>query len=325
MERDDILGWLLEGDPSIRHATGRFLARRGEAWLRRERARIATEGWGRALLARRAADGSWGGSLYDPPWISTHDTLLELVELGIAPTDAACRASLERLLAGGLLADGGVAYWPSRRPDDCVTAMLLKMCCALGVTDERVHRMVDYLLTAQLDAGGWNCRHGPGRVGASVASVHSTLSVFEALAALEEAGVGWRSTEVAAARQRACEVLLARRLYQSRRTGLPIDRRVGSFVFPPRWRFDVLRCLVAFARAGVPWDERMRPALELVERKRRRDGRWNCVRGHAGKVHLVLEPAGQPGRWNTLRALQVLDCYQPSDRPAGSTSGSVPA
>ena len=31
---------------------------------------------------------------------------------------------------------------------------------------------------------------------------------------------------------------------------------------------------------------------------------------HPGQVHFEMEKAGKPSRWNTLRALRVLDKYQ---------------
>ena len=42
----------------------------------------------------------------------------------------------------------------------------------------------------------------------------------------------------------------------------------------------------------------------------RADGRWPLENPHAGKVHFDMEEgAGHPSRWNTLRALRVLDWY----------------
>lgn len=36
------------------------------------------------------------------------------------------------------------------------------------------------------------------------------------------------------------------------------------------------------------------------------DGRWPMQARHAGAVHFVMEKGGGPSRWNTLRALRVL-------------------
>jgi hypothetical protein len=54
----------------------------------------------------------------------------------------------------------------------------------------------------------------------------------------------------------------------------------------------------------------MAEAVELVRAKRLPDGRWPLDRVHPGSVHYTLEDgAGEPSRWNTLRALRVLDWW----------------
>src|SRR3712207_7090858 len=45
-------------------------------------------------------------------------------------------------------------------------------------------------------------------------------------------------------------------------------------------------------------------------RSRQPDGRWLLDRIHPGRVHFDLEGGvGAPSRWNTLRALRVLDWW----------------
>ena len=54
----------------------------------------------------------------------------------------------------------------------------------------------------------------------------------------------------------------------------------------------------------------MREAIDLVESKRGDDGRWMLEHTHLGAVHFELEDGdGKPSRWNTLRAMRVLDWY----------------
>jgi hypothetical protein len=82
------------------------------------------------------------------------------------------------------------------------------------------------------------------------------------------------------------------------------------FSFPPRWHYDVLRGLDYLRSAGAEPDERCAEAIELVETKRDAEGRWLLENTHPGQVHFVMEEGdGKPSRWNTLRAMRVLDWY----------------
>jgi hypothetical protein len=73
----------------------------------------------------------------------------------------------------------------------------------------------------------------------------------------------------------------------------------------------VLRALDYFRRSGAEPDSRMAQAAEVVRSKRQPDGRWLLDRIHPGRVHFALEGGvGEPSRWNTLRALRVLDWWE---------------
>ena len=76
----------------------------------------------------------------------------------------------------------------------------------------------------------------------------------------------------------------------------------------------MLRGLAYLRRAGARPDERVAEAIELVESKRDGDGRWRLEHQHPGTMPVELdEGEGQPSRWNTLRALRVLDWYSARD------------
>jgi hypothetical protein len=54
----------------------------------------------------------------------------------------------------------------------------------------------------------------------------------------------------------------------------------------------------------------MTEAVEVVQSKRKPDGRWLLDRIHPGQVYFDLEGGvGTPSRWNTLRALRVLEWW----------------
>jgi hypothetical protein len=72
----------------------------------------------------------------------------------------------------------------------------------------------------------------------------------------------------------------------------------------------VLRGLEYLRRAGVAPDERLAEAIALVESKRDADGRWPLEARYPGRMPVELDGGeGRPSRWNTLRAMRVLDWY----------------
>jgi hypothetical protein len=86
------------------------------------------------------------------------------------------------------------------------------------------------------------------------------------------------------------------------------------FSFPTRWHYDVLWGLDYLRSAGAVPDQRVAEAIDLVQNKRRSDGRWPLENPHPGQVHFDMEDsAGKASRWNTLRALRVLVWYHDAD------------
>jgi hypothetical protein len=139
------------------------------------------------------------------------------------------------------------------------------------------------------------------------ASFHTTICVLEGLLEYEKARGA--TSAVAEARRRAQEYLLKRRLLRRLSSGEVIDPRWTRFTFPTLWHYDVLRGLDYFRRAGVAPDQRMAEAIGLVAERRQPDGRWLLDEPHGDAIHDLEGGADQPSRWNTLRALRVLDWY----------------
>jgi hypothetical protein len=299
---DKTIDWLLDGDPAVRWQVMRDLTDEPAEAVSTERARVAAEGWGARLLSLQSVDGNWGGGAYTPKWISTTYTLLELRHLGSDPADEQVRRSVELVRDRVVL---GAKEFPffEYHYEACITAMTLALASYfLGDTDSLPQP--EYLLDLQRPDGGWNCEFSSDR-----SSFHTTISVLEALLEYERSRGG--DPAAAEARQRAHEYLLSRRLMYSLSSGELVNKRWLLLTFPPRWHYDVLRGLDYLRDAGAAPDPRAEEAVEMVAAKRRQDGKWPLQGRHPGKVHFEMEEgAGKPSRWNTLRALRVLDWYR---------------
>jgi len=51
-------------------------------------------------------------------------------------------------------------------------------------------------------------------------------------------------------------------------------------------------------------------AINLLTRKRDEAGRWPQHSVGSGRLFFEMESAGKPSRWNTLRALRVLNWWE---------------
>jgi hypothetical protein len=307
MPRDAVLDWLLAGDPSIRWQTLRDLRGSAASIVHSEGARVSREGWGARLLALQDPDGKWGGGIYNPKWTSTTYTLVLLRTLGLAPGHPKAIRGATLLLDAGFWHDGGINFFRGRfkRSETCISGMVLAVLCWAGVDDPRVDSLAANLIAQQMTDGGWNCRSTPGYGGATHGSFHTTITALEAL--LEYARFRPdRAREAIDAQRHGREFLLLHRLFRSHRTGAVVKPEMLRFVFPARWHYDVLRGLDYFQDAAAPPDPRLADAIALVEQRRLKDGRWKANQGYRGKTFFDLEPAAEPSRWNTLRALRVL-------------------
>ena len=302
--------WLLESDPAIRWQVLRDLSDEPKDVVAAERARVATEGWGAQLLALQDPDGRWDGGTYRPGWVdeskpffdawtATHFALQLLHEFGLDPDSAEARRALS-LVRENVRWDVNDAPYFEGEVEPCINGIALGTGAYFG---EAVDGIVDRLLEGQLDDGGWNCW---AEFGATVASFHTTICVLEGLLEWERAGGS--SPDVTAARARAEEYLLERGLFRSRSSGQVVDPRFMMFSFPPRWYYDILRGLDYFRSTGAAPDDRCSEAIDLVANRRDGTGRWPLENTHQGPTPFEMEgPDGFPSRWNTLRAMRVLE------------------
>lgn len=297
-----LIPWLLQGDVSIQYQVYRDLLDTKRADLQ---ARIATEGWGAAFLAKRGPHGHWGRKFYQPKWISSHYTLLDLRHLNISPDQPEARATIDMIVKEEKSEDGGVNPAETiAQSDVCVNGMFLTYACYFRTAEAKLRSVIDFILSQRMPDGGFNCRLN--RSGAVHSSMHSSISLLEGMNEYLQQGYLYRADEIHEAALKAREFLLMHQLFLSDRTGKIIHKDFLRLAFPGRWKYDILRALDYFQQAKAPWDDRMQPAIDVLLQKRNKDNSWNLQAKHPGEQHFEMEKAGKPSRWNSLRALRVL-------------------
>src|SRR5689334_754202 len=149
----DVIGWLLDSDPSIRWQVMRDLL---DQPADHERSRVASEGWGARLLQLQGPDGHWSGAAWLPhSWVSTSETLRELKDLGLDPASDQARSAISRVrdnCTWGPEWDNSPFFEGEVEP--CINGRVLAVGAYFG---EASDRLAARLLSEQLEDGGWNC------------------------------------------------------------------------------------------------------------------------------------------------------------------------
>ena len=216
-----------------------------------ERSRVAVEGWGARLLGLQEPDGNWGGGAWvRQSWASTMETLMLLRELGLDPASAQARNAIDLVREkSNWGADHGHSPFFEGEVEPCINGRVLACGAYFG---EASDRLVDRLLSEQLEDGGWNCDAPPSKR----SSFNSTICVLEGLLEYEKAKGAIRRSKGCSppgpgvpAGTQAVQVPVNRRDHRSR----PEEHRsrLDRFSFPTRWHYDVLWGLDYLRKAGV--------------------------------------------------------------------------
>jgi hypothetical protein len=319
----NVTDWLCEGDAAIRWQTLRYLAGASPAQVSAERARVANEGLAAEILSQQQSDGAWRCP-GEPAWLTTLFTLQLLRATGVDPADPKVRRAMQ-LAETNLRWNVHDDCWDIRSPEFggndffegevelCINGGVLAFGSYFGHPNEKLARR---LLSEQLSDGGWNCEAPKN---SACSSYHTTICVLEGLLEYENAmrpsDRSLLASEIAGARHRAESYLLARALFRRRSTREPASTEFLELAFPPRYHYDILRALDYFRASGTAPDARMSDAIAIIERKQQTDGRWLLDRAYNEALTVSTgEVAGQPSRWNTLRALRVLKWFAESRR-----------
>lgn len=274
--------------------------------VKRVLAMIPKRGWAFEILRKQKPMGHWesSDSLYRPKYTATNWMALVLSDLGLTKENAQVRRT------AGLF----FKEWMGKKEENifndevCIVGNTARILTRFGYGDDpRVKRLFDRLLEDQRDNGGWHCRE----------SANGTLDGWEALAAFAALPPAKRTRRIRSAINRGAEFYLERGLvYDGGPKYLPWFR----LHYPVHYYYDVLVGLDVITKLGYGGDRRLRRALDVLKAKRESDGRWLLERIHPdppsyawGKNNLIrkvkpfgLEEQGQPSKWVTMTALQVL-------------------
>ena len=331
----DPIPWLLEGDPSVRYfALTRLLgAATDDPGVVAARRAIMAHGTVPRILAEQRPDGHWEGPdrYYTAKYRGTVWQLVILAELGADGADERVRAACEAVLRDAQdPASGGFSLNRSKKAGGglhssvipCLTGNLVFSLIRLGMLDDpRVQRAIDWITTYQRfdDAEGDAPTGWPYDKLEMCWGRHTChMGVVKALKALAEIPPERRTPAVARTLAAGVEFMLRhhvhKRSHDLTKLSKPGWRRFG---FPLMYQTDVLEVLGILTRLGqdggaaVLGDERLREARDLVAAKGDARGRWTLESTFNDRFVVSIETKGEPSRWVTLRALEVLRAGRP--------------
>jgi hypothetical protein len=287
-----VIEWLLDSDPSIKWQVMRDLLDAPEPEWMAERAKVETEGWGARLLSVQDEDGQWAGGAFVPkgftpeqwsaegqPWTATCFSLTQLREFGLDPASDRAKRTVALIGANSRWDHDGEPYWEGET-EECINGRTVADGAYFGVG---VAPIVERLVGERQGDGGWNCERCNGSLRSSF---DSTINVLEGLLEYESATGG--TPQSREARRSGEEYLLQRNLFRRLGTGEPADERFPKFLYPNRWRYDVLRALDYFRAAamltgGRP-DPRLAEAIGHLRSRRLENGAWPLDWSPSGRV-----------------------------------------
>ncbi len=319
MPADTVVDWLLEPeDPAIRYLALTQLLGRPEtdSEVRAARARIPSHGWAAKILSRRDPEGWWirPKGWLEPRFLGTNWNMIALGDLGASRDSPAIRTSCEFWMTSAPLRGGGVGGFGKGKGHHCYTANMVRSLIRMGYADDpRIRKTMEWLVRSAHPKGGWTCRFSTDGPATS-----RTLDAWEGLAAFAAFPRAQWTAPMHRCVELGAEYYLERELH---RQGDPYEPWY-RFHWPTHYYYDLLVGLDCVTALGYADDPRLGFALDLLRKKRRRDGRWNLdahqtdpdpesarwFAQHPEKrpTPLVFERPGKPSKMITLRALTVL-------------------
>jgi hypothetical protein len=331
------IDWLLEeSNPSVRYFAMRDILGRSEDDNEVEvtRKTISRSVIVRKILDKQKPRGYWEepDSPYLPKYKSSYWTILVLSRLGMGRTDEKVAKACEFLFqfqhgAGGFTSHSRNSALreyeylrqrgkklPSQREFvsslvfqeqlSCFTGNMAAALIRLGYADDlRVKKALDWLVRVQNKDGGWLCPYWKAHVRDKHGCFMGTICPMEALGEVPGKNL---TEEMRGAVSRGAEFLLMHRLFQADHHDYETINQAWLQLSFPWFGYDVLRGLEVLTKLGYVKDERLNDAVELLMRKRQRNGAWILENTPTGRMQANVEVKGQSSKWITLIALRVL-------------------
>lgn len=177
--------------------------------------------------------------------------------------------------------------------------------------DEKSKRLLEFFSEHQrFDDGAYEAPISPFCSNTSCYGKHTCYwGVVKLLKGISFLSERYRNENAMSLRQKCIDFILKHKVcYSSRNPSKVMIQKIDFLTFPNFYKGDFLEILWILKREGVTGKE-LRPALELVKSKQRKDGVWELER----KMNNMVASVGQVNRPNPFvaeRANEVLSFFE---------------
>jgi len=320
----DIINWLLEKvNPSVRYWALRDMLKMNEnkSEIVDTKRDIMESEPVISILKAQKTEGYWVHmeDMYLPKYRATTHQLLILAELGATRTPM-IEKGIEQVYR--FQRNSGHFLTKLPKSEKGKDSVLKDGCCFDGnilyylnhfgyLEDPRTVRLLNFIYDYYDDENtGWKCRAYPINPDA-VFPVNCYMGATKILKAFSMIPEEKRSNRMKEIILRETEKILENKVYKYLRNpdGSRKDKSGWKrFGFPLFYQADLLEIMVTLTRLGVH-DERMRDAIDIIERTRQKDGKWLLKDSFNSKMWTDIEEKHQSSKWITLRARYVLGIW----------------
>jgi hypothetical protein len=318
---ETLFEWLLEAEnPSVRYWALLDLlgVSKDDPEVQETRRSIVKSKVVQTILGAQHQDGYWvhEEDMYLPKYKATTHQLLILAEHGLPKTP-----KIEKAIEHIFRFQRNSGHFLTKLPKSergrnsivkdgcCFDGNILYYLIHFGYLDDpRTHSLIDFILGYHdSENAGWSCRAYPLNPDA-VFPVNCYMGATKILKAFSLIPEKKRTPPIKEVIETETENILSNYVYRYLRNqdGSRKDKAGWKrFGFPLFYPSDTLEVLDTLTRLEVT-DERMKPALKIVEGTRGKDGKWLLKNSFNGKMWVDIEEKNQPSKWITLRAMRIL-------------------
>ncbi len=273
------------------------------------------------IFEAQRPEGFWvhEDDMYLPKYKATTHQLLILAELGI-PRTQKVEKGIEQIFRFQRNSGHFLTKLPkSERGRDsvvkdgcCLDGNILFYLIQFGYYgDPRTMSLMDFIINYHdSENSGWSCRAYP-IMPEAVFPENCYMGSTKILKALSFLPKNERTGSINLIIEAETEKILANYIFKYLRNpdGSRKDKAGWKrFGFPLFYQSDVIEVLDTLTRLGVK-DERMAPAIRLVEEAMGKDCKWLMKNSFNGKMWIDIEEKNKPSKWITLRAMRILERY----------------